>query len=65
MPGTVVRVHVREGQEVAAHQPLVVLEAMKMEHIVAAPYAGVVRRLNAAPGALVAKGAVLVELDEA
>jgi 3-methylcrotonyl-CoA carboxylase alpha subunit len=64
MPGTVIKVLVEQGQAVAARQPLVVLEAMKMEHIVAAPYDGVVRRLLCAPGALVAKGAALVELDE-
>jgi 3-methylcrotonyl-CoA carboxylase alpha subunit len=64
MPGTVIKVHVEVGQQVAAHQPLLVLEAMKMEHTVSAPHAGVVRRLNVAPAELVAKGAVLVELDE-
>ncbi|HET9222785.1 MAG TPA: biotin/lipoyl-containing protein, partial [Roseiflexaceae bacterium] len=63
MPGTIVKVLAAEGQQVAAHQPLIVLEAMKMEHIVAAPYDGVVRKLLCAPGALVAKGATLVELD--
>src|SRR5262249_50373069 len=65
MPGSVVKVLAEEGQVVAAHQPLIVLEAMKMEPIVSAPYGGVVRRLLCAPGALVAKGATLVELDEA
>jgi 3-methylcrotonyl-CoA carboxylase alpha subunit len=64
MPGTLIKVLAEEGQEVAAQQPLVVLEAMKMEHIVVAPYDGVVRRLPYAPGALVSKGATLVELDE-
>jgi 3-methylcrotonyl-CoA carboxylase alpha subunit len=64
MPGTVVKVLAGAGQEVAAHQPLVVLEAMKMEHIVAAPHRGVVLRVHVAPGALVARGAPLVELDE-
>jgi 3-methylcrotonyl-CoA carboxylase alpha subunit len=64
MPGNVIKVLVREGQVVAAHQPLVVLEAMKIEHIVAAPHAGVVRRLHVAPGALVAKGATLVEVGD-
>jgi biotin carboxyl carrier protein len=54
---------VREGEQVVAHQPLVVLEAMKIEHVVAAPHAGVVRRLHVAPGAVVAKGAALVEVD--
>jgi 3-methylcrotonyl-CoA carboxylase alpha subunit len=64
MPGTVVKVLASEGQEVAAQQPLVVLEAMKMEHVVVAPYAGVVRKLHYAPGALVTKGATLAELEE-
>jgi 3-methylcrotonyl-CoA carboxylase alpha subunit len=64
MPGTVVKVLATEGQSVAARQPLLVLEAMKMEHIVAAPYDGVVRKLLCSPGALVAKGATLVELDQ-
>ncbi|MEM8534768.1 MAG: acetyl-CoA carboxylase biotin carboxylase subunit [Chloroflexota bacterium] len=65
MPGTVIKVLVEEGQQVEEHQPLVVLEAMKMEHIVAAPYHGVVRKLPYTAGALVAKGAVLVDLEAA
>jgi 3-methylcrotonyl-CoA carboxylase alpha subunit len=64
MPGTVLKVLAEEGQTVAAQQPLVVLEAMKMEHVVVAPYAGVVQKLCFRPGALVAKGATLVELEE-
>jgi 3-methylcrotonyl-CoA carboxylase alpha subunit len=64
MPGTVIKVLAEEGQPVVAHQPLMILEAMKMEHVVAAPSAGVVRKLLYAPGALVAKGATLVEIDE-
>jgi 3-methylcrotonyl-CoA carboxylase alpha subunit len=64
MPGTVIKVLVEEGQPVAEHQPLIVLEAMKMEHIVAAPYSGIVSRVYHAPGALVAKGVTLVELDQ-
>jgi 3-methylcrotonyl-CoA carboxylase alpha subunit len=63
MPGTIVKVLITEGQAVAARQPLIVLEAMKMEHVVAAPYDGLVRKLLCAPGALVAKGTTLVELD--
>ena len=64
MPGTVIKVLVEPGQQVAARQPLVVLEAMKMEHVVAAPHAGLVERVHCAAGALVAKGALLVELQE-
>ncbi|GIV98571.1 MAG: 3-methylcrotonoyl-CoA carboxylase subunit alpha [Herpetosiphonaceae bacterium] len=64
MPGTIIKVLVKEGQEVAANQPLLVLEAMKMEHTIVAPYAGVVSRIAYSEGALVAGDAVLVELDE-
>jgi 3-methylcrotonyl-CoA carboxylase alpha subunit len=63
MPGTLIKVLVEEGQSVVARQPLMVLEAMKMEHVVAAPYDGVVRKLLFRTGALVAKGAALVELE--
>jgi 3-methylcrotonyl-CoA carboxylase alpha subunit len=63
MPGTVLRVDVREGQEVAAGEPLVVLEAMKMELAVPAPAAGTVTAVLVAAGDLVARGQALVELD--
>ncbi|HMG57835.1 MAG TPA: biotin/lipoyl-containing protein, partial [Kofleriaceae bacterium] len=50
MPGKVVKVLVTEGQEVAANAPLVVLEAMKMEHTVRASAAGTVRAIHVAVG---------------
>jgi acetyl/propionyl-CoA carboxylase alpha subunit len=50
MPGKVVKVLVAEGQEVAAGSPLVVLEAMKMEHTVRAADPGVVRALHVVVG---------------
>ncbi len=50
MPGKVVKVLVTSGQEVAQGAPLVVLEAMKMEHTVRAPEAGTVRALHVAVG---------------
>jgi 3-methylcrotonyl-CoA carboxylase alpha subunit len=65
MPGTLVKVLVGEGEAVREGQPLVVLEAMKMEHTVTAPYAGTVRRLPFAQGASVAGGAALVDLEPA
>jgi acetyl/propionyl-CoA carboxylase alpha subunit len=64
MPGTVIRVLVAEGDAVRPRQPLVVLEAMKMETPLVSPYAGVVRRLHVAEGDRVAGGTVLVELEE-
>jgi biotin carboxyl carrier protein len=64
MPGTVIRVLVREGDEVQPRQPLVVLEAMKMETPVVSPYAAVVRAVHVSEGARVAGGELLVELEE-
>jgi acetyl-CoA/propionyl-CoA carboxylase biotin carboxyl carrier protein len=63
MPGTVTAVEVAEGQAVTAGQRLVVVEAMKMEHVLAAPVDGTVRDLRAKPGATVAKDAVLLVVE--
>jgi acetyl/propionyl-CoA carboxylase alpha subunit len=64
MPGTVIKVLVEPGQAVAARQPLVVLEAMKMETPLASPYEAVVRAVRVAQGDRVAGGDVLIELEE-
>jgi acetyl/propionyl-CoA carboxylase alpha subunit len=64
MPGTVIRVLVEAGQEVAARDTLVVVEAMKMEMPLPAPRAGIVRAVHVAEGDTVGRGAVLVELEE-
>jgi acetyl-CoA/propionyl-CoA carboxylase biotin carboxyl carrier protein len=63
MPGTVTLVEVAEGQPVLAGQRLVVVEAMKMEHVLAAPVDGIVRDLRAKPGGTVAKDAVLLVVE--
>ena len=64
MPGTVIRVLAEPGQRVEARQPLLVLEAMKMETPVVSPYDAVVRAVHVAEGDRVARGALLVELEE-
>ena len=64
MPGVVIRVLAGEGDRVEPRQPLVVLEAMKMETPLVSPYEAVVRRILVAEGDRVAGGAVLVELQE-
>jgi len=64
MPGTVIRLLVGKGDAVRARQPLVVLEAMKMETPLTSPYDAVVRAVHVAEGDRVAGGAVLVELEE-
>jgi len=60
LPGTVVRVDVALGDAVRAGDPLVVLEAMKMEHTIRAPHDGVVTELDVSVGSQVETGAVLV-----
>jgi 3-methylcrotonyl-CoA carboxylase alpha subunit len=62
MPGRIARIAVEVGERVRSNQPLLVLEAMKMEHIVDAPHAGVVQQVCVEVGQQVAAGAVLLEL---
>ncbi|MGD9989723.1 biotin carboxylase N-terminal domain-containing protein [Pseudonocardia sp.] len=64
MPGGVVRVLAEAGAAVTAGQPLVVLEAMKMEHTVAAPVDGIVSEIHVAQGDQVDTGQVLAVVDE-
>ena len=64
MPGTVVRVAVEAGAEVAAGDVVLVLEAMKMQHTVTAPHAGTVGEIRVAPGSQVAAGEVLAVVVE-
>jgi propionyl-CoA carboxylase alpha chain len=63
MPGLVVSVAVRPGQEVKAGEAVCVVEAMKMQNIIRAECDGVVKTLNAAAGASVAADEVLVEFS--
>lgn len=65
MQGTVVSVEAAEGDLVRAGAPVVIIEAMKMEHVVRAGEAGVVRMLAAAPGDTVAEGAPLLFTEPA
>jgi 3-methylcrotonyl-CoA carboxylase alpha subunit len=64
MPGLVSKLVVSAGDAVADGAPLLVLEAMKMEHTLRAPRAGVVAEVLAAAGAQVQNGAVLVRLED-
>ncbi|MCO4889389.1 acetyl-CoA carboxylase biotin carboxylase subunit [Cupriavidus sp. WGtm5] len=59
----IVAVHVAEGERVEAGQPLVVLEAMKMEHTIAAPFAGVVAELAARAGGQASAGSLLARVE--
>lgn len=63
MNGSIVRVLVEAGQTVEAGAQLVVLEAMKMEHSIRAPHAGVIKALYCQEGEMVGEGSTLVELE--
>ena len=60
MPGRIVQVHTKAGAAVKRGQPLLVLEAMKMEHVIVAPTDGVVEALRHQLGDLVEEGAELI-----
>jgi biotin carboxyl carrier protein len=62
MPGGIIALHVKEGDHVAAGQPVVVLESMKMHNEIASPIDGVVRRVHTRVGEQVPFGHVLVEV---
>lgn len=63
MPGLVFDILVQPGQEVHRGDPLLILEAMKMENVLKSPGDGVVKRVCVEKGAAVDKGALLVEFE--
>jgi 3-methylcrotonyl-CoA carboxylase alpha subunit len=63
LPGKIIDLKVKAGDSVSKGQPLLVLEAMKMEHTLAAPAAGTVKSVRYAVGEQVAEGAELVEFE--
>jgi len=64
MPGSVIRIGAAVGDQVTAGQPLIWLEAMKMEHTITAPSDGVLAELNVAAGQQVDVGAVLARVQD-
>ena len=64
MPGTILKVNVASGDSFDAHDPLIVMESMKMEMSVSSPVPGCVGEVLCAPGDLVELGAMLVKLEE-
>jgi 3-methylcrotonyl-CoA carboxylase alpha subunit len=65
MPGKVAALHVKVGAAVTAGQPLIVVEAMKMEHTIHSPAAGQVAEVRFRPGDQVAGGEVVIVVEEA
>ena len=63
VPGKILSVGVAVGESVKRGQGVLVLEAMKMENTILIGVEGVVKTVHVAPGALVAKGDLLVELE--
>lgn len=63
MPGTILKVNLKEGDQVNAGQAVVVLEAMKMENDITAPKAGVVKKIAVSEGQTVASGEFLFEVE--
>ncbi len=63
MPGLVVQVGVKVGDEVEKGDPLIILEAMKMENIIKASGSGKIKEILAKQGAAVEKNAVLIKFD--
>ncbi|KAK4046637.1 hypothetical protein OIV83_005920 [Microbotryomycetes sp. JL201] len=64
MPSRIVQVYVQVGDKVDQGAPLVMVEAMKTEHVLRAPKDGVVKRVAASEGELVPEGKVLVEFED-
>ncbi len=63
MPGLITAIHVEVGDKVEAGQPLAIVEAMKMENILRAEKAGVVKQINAAAGESLSVDAVILEME--
>ena len=62
IPGTIIKVHVKEKQKVKKGDPLVVLQAMKMNNIILSPMNGVIKKVNVKNAESVPKSHLLIEL---
>lgn len=62
LPGTVTKIHVKEGEEIEKNQPLIVIESMKMENLIVSPLKGVVSRIFVSEGKLVNGNEALAEI---
>lgn len=63
IPGTIVQIKVKEGQEVQSDEVLLTLQAMKMDNKITAPFAAKVKKVNVKEGEQVPKGAIMIELE--
>lgn len=65
IPGTVVKLNVKQGDKVKLGDTLCLFEAMKMENIIRSPHAGTVQSINVNEGDKLPKGAIIMVIDEA
>ena len=63
MPGLIIGINISVGQEVKQDDPLIVLEAMKMENILTSPIDGVIKSIEVAPQQTVEKNSILIKFD--
>ncbi len=64
MPGLLLDIHVSEGQNIKEDEPLLILEAMKMENSILSPRDGVIKSISATKGDTVDKGQLLIEFEK-
>ncbi|WP_223033418.1 acetyl-CoA carboxylase biotin carboxyl carrier protein subunit [Hanstruepera marina] len=63
MPGLILEISVKEGQEVKEDDPIIILEAMKMENVITAPRDAVIKHIAVKNGHAVDKNQLLIELE--
>ncbi len=64
MPGLILEINVTKGQKVKENDPLLILEAMKMENVLISPREGIIKSISVKKGDPVDKGALLIEFEK-
>jgi biotin carboxyl carrier protein len=63
IPGVILRIHVQPGRKVQRDEPLLILEAMKMQNDILSPIEGKVKTVHVEVGAMVPRGTLLIEFE--
>ena len=64
IPGTIMDIEVKEGQEVQEGDVLLTLQAMKMNNKLTAPFSGKIKKINVTAGDKIPKGALMIEMED-
>ncbi len=64
IPGTIMEIEVKEGQEVNEGDTLLILQAMKMNNKLTAPFAGKIKKIDVQKGDKLPKGTLMIEMEE-